>query len=109
MDIEYNFDYDAPSNPNFINDFDNNEKEKENDETLTEEQASELSEVTTNENTKKNPQQENKIKRIDISKLFEHKRSNHEIKRKIIKIIFLFIERKPNLLFFVVVNQKQIL
>ena len=56
MDIEYNFDYDAPSNPNFINDFDNNEKEKENDETLTEEQDSELSEVTTNENTKKNPQ-----------------------------------------------------
>ena len=42
----------------------------------------------------------------DISKLLENKRSNHEIKRKIIKIIFLFIERKPNLLLFVVVNQK---
>ena len=56
MDNEFEFDYDAPSNSNFINDFDNKEKEKENDETLTEEQASELSEVTTNEQTKKNPQ-----------------------------------------------------
>ncbi len=56
MDNEYNFDYEAPSNSNFINDYDNKEQEKENEETLTEEQASELSEVTTNDNTKKNPQ-----------------------------------------------------
>ena len=53
MDNPLGFDYEIPNNDEFIKEYDN--KEKESDEVLTEEQASELSEVTANEQAKQNP------------------------------------------------------
>ena len=50
MDNGEGFDYDIPNNNEFIKEYDN--KEKESDEVLTEEQASELSEVNANEQAK---------------------------------------------------------